>query len=265
MPDRKLEETKEWKKIVSTIGQESAEKLSDVIEEAMSKPPRIAVIGKSGVGKTTTINNLFAADWTVGHLDTGTKEAKEASFETVSGGKLAVVDLPGLGEDLDQDEIYKQIYQKVLPGVDVILYIMQANARDLEDDQAILRDIVIPLLEEQEKRIVIGLNKVDKIGPGNWVESVNYPSREQEISIKDRTQDISQKLSHVTAIPEDQIVYFSAIKAYRLNQLGEVLIVAANDLGWKLPLKPKSSFDDASGVIKTVLNTLFPWTKSRRN
>lgn len=264
MSEGKLGKSKEWKKIVDSLGEEAAQELSDVIEEAMSQPPKIAVIGKAGVGKTTTINNLFSADWTVGDVDTGTKDKQEASFEMLSGGRLCVVDLPGLGEDLEKDEIYKKMYQEVLPNVDVILYIMQANARDLEEDQIILRDIVSPLLGSQEKRLVVGLNKVDQIGPGGWIQTANYPSREQEKSIKIRTRDISEKLSKVTAISTDQIVYFSALKAYRLNQLGEALVIAANDLGWKLPIRPKSSFDDASSAVKAVVNALFPWTRSRR-
>ncbi|HBH74242.1 MAG TPA: hypothetical protein DDY43_12605 [Synechococcales bacterium UBA10510] len=264
MSEENLKRTKEWKKIVDSIGEKSANVLSDVIEEAMSQPPRIAVIGKAGVGKTTTINNLFSADWIVGDIDTGTKYSQEASFEILSGGRLCVVDLPGLGEDLEQDEINKKMYREILPDVDVILYIMQANARDLEEDQLILRDIVLPLLSSDQKRLVVGLNKVDQIGPGGWIQAANYPSREQEKSIRIRTKDISEKLSKITHISPDQIVYFSATKAYRLNQLGEALVIAANDLGWKLPIRPKSSFDDASRLIKTVVNALFPWTKTTR-
>jgi predicted GTPase len=264
MSEENLKKTKEWEKIVGTIGEDSAKVLSDVIQEAMSQPPRIAVIGKAGVGKTTTINNLFSADWIVGDIDTGTKYKQEASFEMLSGGRLCVVDLPGFGEDLEQDEINKKMYREILPEVNVILYIMQANARDLEEDQLILRDIVLPLLLSDEKRLVVGLNKVDQIGPGGWIKAANYPSREQQKSIKVRTKDISEKLSNFTHISPRQIVYFSATKAYRLNQLGEALIIAANDLGWKLPIRPKSSFDDASSLIKTAVNTLFPWTKSNR-
>src|SRR5437773_2531019 len=66
--------------------------------EALCKPFHIAVIGKAGVGKTSTINALFGTDWKISHTEGATKE-EHILHLTGSRGSLDISDLPGLGED----------------------------------------------------------------------------------------------------------------------------------------------------------------------
>ena len=60
-------------------------------------PPKVAILGKAGVGKTTTINSVFNAQWKTSHTVVGTTQAQMKEFSLSSGGTLSVVDLPGYG------------------------------------------------------------------------------------------------------------------------------------------------------------------------
>lgn len=235
------------------LGADKLKELEALIAKEKAIPPKVAVIGKAGVGKTTTINNVFNAQFHTSHTVAGTKKAQQEDFTLSGGGVLTVFDMPGLGEDIDEDKKYIQIYKDILPKVDVVLYVLQANARDFSADQDILKNVISNSVKDLKKRIVVGLNQVDKIGPGNWDQFLNYPSKEQEISIKRKCEDITSKLASYTGISKDRIVYYSAAKRYRLHDLLLALIKAADDLGWKLPVDPKDPFDLADREVQAFV------------
>lgn len=113
--------------------------LNEKLAQEKQRPPKVAILGKAGVGKTTTINSVFNAEWKTSHTIVGTTEAQMKEFELKDGGgTLSVVDLPGYGRSLKEDAEYEKIYQSVIPACDVVLLIMQADARDLTDDQEMI-------------------------------------------------------------------------------------------------------------------------------
>lgn len=238
----------ERSQLEAILGTDGLKRLEDLIANEKAIPPKVAVIGKAGVGKTTTINNLFNAKYHTSHTIAGTKAAQEEKFELAGGGSLTVVDMPGLGEDIDEDQKYLQIYQDILPQVDVVLYIMQANAKDMAADEEILRFVVSNAAKDQQRRIVIGLNQVDTIPPTNWDKDFNLPSPEQEINIERRCNDIIAKLSQETGISQDNIVFYSACRRYRLYDLLIAVIKAAGNLGWKFPIRPADPFEIAKNA-----------------
>jgi predicted GTPase len=103
-----------------------------------SRPPKVAIFGKAGVGKTTTINSLFDAKWKTSHTIVGTTSAQAKEFDLSTGGTLDVVDLPGYGRSLADDREYEKIYQDLIPTCDLVLLIVQADARDLADDEEMI-------------------------------------------------------------------------------------------------------------------------------
>ncbi|MDB9495999.1 50S ribosome-binding GTPase [Spirulina major CS-329] len=97
-------------------------------------PPKVAVIGKSGVGKTTTVNNLFDAQLKTSPTTVGTTEAQVKEFTLSTGGNLTVIDLPGYGRSEAEDRKYDQIYKQIIPSCDLVLLVIQADTRDFADD-----------------------------------------------------------------------------------------------------------------------------------
>jgi predicted GTPase len=107
----------------------------------MKRPPRVAVLGQSGVGKTTTVNALFATDWQTSAVEVGTHEVQDKTVGLPSGATIEIVDLPGYGRSLREDERYEQIYRDVIPGCDLVMLIIQADRGDLVDDQEMIRTL----------------------------------------------------------------------------------------------------------------------------
>lgn len=125
-------------------------------QKEQATPPRIAIIGKAGVGKTTTVNKLFNATFKTSHVGIGTTDAQHKVFSLAAGGELEIIDLPGYGRTLAEDEKYDAIYSKIIPSCDVVLLVLQANTRDFADDQEMVLKIVewletsaVPLREER--------------------------------------------------------------------------------------------------------------------
>lgn len=125
----------EMKKILS---EEELNLVLDKFRQERSLAPKVAIFGKTGVGKTTTINSLFNANWKTSHTIVGTTSAQMKKFELSTGGTLDVVDLPGYGRSIAEDQEYEKIYQKIIPSCDLVLLIVQANARDLADDEEMI-------------------------------------------------------------------------------------------------------------------------------
>lgn len=228
---------------------EIAAKVEKMKDEEINNHPRIALIGKTGVGKSSTINSLFNASLPVSHFKACTQNEEEITIECEKG-KIIVYDMPGLGEDIDKDEIHKVTYKKVLPKCDVIIWILKADTRDMAEDQRILRDV----LNEFVDKLVIGVNQIDKVHPDNWIEIANIPSEAQEKIIDARIIDIQEKMVKVVPhLSKERILFYSALKKYRLEQLFSALMDACGNRGWVLHTR-KSTADYTKTIDKKFLN-----------
>jgi uncharacterized protein len=222
----------------------NARKFYDFIEQEYEKelriPPRIAIIGSSGVGKSSTINALFGTSLPVSHTRAATRHAVEIPVEgeIVEGAKgdLILYDMPGIGEDIDKDEEYEEIYRRIIAQCDVAVWVVSATDRRIAHDQRVIRDVVRPANEQLVNRLVIGVNKADLIYPGNWNKKANLPSRKQEDYLYDRLQDIRDKLIKVCpGLTEDRIIAYSAKQRYHLLELfGGMLRACPEDRAWVL-------------------------------
>ena len=241
------------KKIKEYVSADQFDEFTETLNKEKKVPPNVIVIGQSSVGKSSTINSLFNLNEKVSHIGAGTLTAKE-NFVTLSNGiPLQVFDMPGLGEDIKQDQKYEEIYRQVLPKADVILYIVQADRKGLSRDQKILKEIVVPIIRDLKERLVVGLNKVDQIGPGNWNEKFNWPSSEQEESINRVCQSIRKQLSFEVNINQEQIEYYSATKRYRLLNLLNSIVKSSGKVGWKFPINPSDPIELADPSVQSLL------------
>lgn len=231
-----------------------------VQKELLDRAPVVAIIGKAGVGKTTTINNLFDVDEFVaevltfnqkGHIGDvrrGTTKAIRKRFDLKIGIGLDIIDLPGLGDDIRQDKEFEEIYRQILPQCDIILYVLKADNRTLGEDERILQNIVLPSCDK--KKIIIAVNQVDILGENeglHWDTRINLPDERQEELIKIKQKDIAAMFSEDLDVEADKIVCYSAIKRYHLLELLHS-IVKTTPLGFifgVLGLMPRDWLEDA--------------------
>ncbi len=184
-------------------------------------PPTIAVVGLSGVGKSSAINAMFGTRRDVSATTRGTSRFHKRNFEIVSNRiygasikcVLRVIDAPGLGEDASLDENYLRRYQRHLPEADIALWIVAARNRALALDQQYLKQLsgLLP-------HVVLGINQADLIDPLSWNDAINLPSKEQAENMRRIVDDRREKFSavfsrEVTAVP------FSATRYYNLQAL----------------------------------------------
>lgn len=201
----------------------AARQLRDAVTAATREPPRIAVIGQAGVGKTTSIIKLFNVNSSalrVSHVLRGTHEPVEQDIATPRG-HITIVDMPGLGETLDVDNVMLAHYARILPTVDVALWVLLAN-RNQAPSQAYLNYIRGMLAPNVFSRIVFGLNKVDLMQPGKWLDRVNLPDSKMRASIA----ELTRWLQGVFQVEASRIVAYSAEKQYNLDGLRNAMLEA---------------------------------------
>lgn len=217
---------------------------SKVQTQLLDRAPVVAIIGKAGVGKTTTINNLFDVDdfvaealcfdekGHIGDVKTGTTRAIRKHFNLKAGIGLEIIDLPGLGDDVRKDPIYEKIYAEILPQCDIVLYILKADNRTLGEDERIIKNVVLPSCDKS--KLIVAVNQVDILGENeglHWEDSINLPSERQAELIKIKQNDITSMFAEDLGIDVKKITCYSALKRYHLLELLES-IVATTPLGF---------------------------------
>jgi uncharacterized protein len=224
----------------SKLSERDAAKAFEMLKEAVMKelhrPTHIAVIGKTGVGKTSTINALFGTDWKISHVRAAPKGEQVFIYEN-DRGRLKISDLPGFGEDIDTEDLHRAIYERVLNECDVALLVLKADTRDMLEVQRTLRDVVGRSLNAVSKRIVVGLNQVDLVHPGDWLEEPNIPSAEQAKNIKKIINQRIKSIRKVCAIKPSNVIAYSAVRRYRLEHLFAAMVTSTAGQAWVLDAK----------------------------
>ncbi|XWK89224.1 MAG: GTPase [Phormidium sp.] len=216
------------------MSKEHFEEIYRMIEDKVDNepPPRFAFIGECGVGKSSTLNALFNAGLEVSHIQACTQTARgiEISFNEIEGvnGALIAYDMPGLGESRLKQKEHIAIYEKILKDVDVALWILDGQNRAIAQIQEYLEVELKSIHPQLLNRMVIALNKVDLIYPGEtaWHPLANLPSEEQEDNINGRIADVKRKIREVLPHWQGKIVGYSANKRYNLPHLFDAMMDA---------------------------------------
>ena len=123
---------------------EQAEKIKSFISEKFNYEPKIGILGKTGVGKSSLCNALFGKDVApISHIESCTREADEYSLR-LSSGNIKLVDLPGVGEGRERDIEYKALYSEQLPELDVVLWVIKADDRAFSSDEEFYYNVLKP-------------------------------------------------------------------------------------------------------------------------
>lgn len=165
---------------------------------------QIMFIGKTGYGKSTTLNKIVGKDvFDTSDVSVCTKDlycsmyrinSKEPSF-------LCISDLPGIGESNYADNHYYEWYKEMLNYSEIVVYLLRADQRDFAVDEVLFNTLFSD--EDKRSKVIIALNYSDKIEPIN---------RKGKLT-SEQLKNLDRKIKEVSAIfnfhPSD-IIYYSA-------------------------------------------------------
>lgn len=225
------------------VADEDIYKMEQQIQDKIQdiEAPTIAIIGFTGVGKSSTLNALFNAGQLTSDVRACTQDAKQftGNLEPYTGKKgiVNIYDMPGLGESIAKDRVHYNVYEKILPVVDVIIWTFHAEDRAMTPMQNALLTLVKKLGPSFTNKLLFAINKADAIAPGEsaWNTKFNIPSREQRQNLDDFEIYIRERINEVLPHWDGPIVSYSAKRRYHLDQLMTAMVeVMPNDKKWVL-------------------------------
>ncbi|MDC5888336.1 GTPase family protein [Proteus mirabilis] len=191
------------------------------LNHLISYSPTIGLMGKTGAGKSSLINALFQSPLSpVSDVSGCTRQAQ--SFTMAMGCHvMTFIDLPGVGESLERDREYHQLYHNLLPELDLIIWVLKADDRAWSSDEQCYR-FLTEQCGYQSERFLFVLNQADKIEPcRQWDEHTHQPSLEQVANLELKQQAV------ITAFkPHHPVMTVSTAEGYQLTELAEQLIQA---------------------------------------
>lgn len=199
-----------------------------MMEWNSDKAPLVVFMGKTGSGKTTTINSLFGLDWPTDDAVACTRIVRTArvskrDFPDLPVDEFIVMDTPGIAESTVADDAYLPLYIEAMAYADHIVWVFQADTRVFRPDQMALRRLV-PFIRAGTTFLTIGLNHADQIGPSNWNRVEERPSPEQLANLEEKVANVVSKFSPYFPITISDVIAYSATTGYRLRELRRRII-----------------------------------------
>ncbi len=182
-------------------------------------PPRIAVIGETGVGKSSTINALFNTNLPVHDFAACTQKVEKINATTANGDSITIIDFPGLGEGIMADERHWELYKKELPSVDVALWVLSAGDRAFGNMITALRKISDICSDKELSRLVFGINKAEHMSPEKWNIRTNMPEENHLNNLIGFQNTVLSAIREIIPEWNGKIETYSAHKRYNLDAL----------------------------------------------
>ncbi|CCG86500.1 GTPase family protein [Erwinia piriflorinigrans] len=193
----------------------------DHIQKLTHYEPVIGIMGKTGSGKSSLCNALFQSEVTpVSDVNACTRDVLRLRLSS-GDHSLILVDLPGVGESEQRDSEYESLYRKVLPDLDLILWVIKADDRAFSVDERFYRRV----MSDHQQRVLFVVNQADKIEPCHeWYVTGNAPSPPQLVNIEARLESIRQLFS-----PHHPVCVVSARTEWNLPAMVETMMRSLPD------------------------------------
>lgn len=201
---------------------EQRKQINEHLSKIINYEPRIGVFGKTGVGKSSLCNALFGTNiCQISDVEACTRSPKEVILN-MDGQGIKLVDVPGVGESSERDEEYGKLYSKLLPELDLVLWLIKSDDRALASDENFYTNVVKPHIEEGKPFFFV-LNQVDKIEPfREWDEEKHEPGPKQFQNIYRKVEDVANFFD----IAQSKVIPVSANEKYNLTKLVDEFVRA---------------------------------------
>ncbi|ELX2294962.1 GTPase family protein [Yersinia enterocolitica] len=241
---------------LSGLPQWVSERILQQINQLTQYEPVIGIMGKTGTGKSSLCNTLFAGDISP-VSDVAACTRKPLQFRLQFGKRFMTIrDLPGVGESELRDAEYAALYREQLPRLDLVLWLIKADDRALAVDEHFYREVIG---EAYRHKVLFVISQSDKVEPTCGGEKL---STEQK-------QNISRKicLLHELFQPVNPVCAVSVRLQWGLRMMVERMIrclppEASSPVAVQLsaPLRTdavnKKARDDFGETVGSVLDTV---------
>jgi len=198
---------------LSGLPQWVSERILHQVSQLTSYEPMIGIMGKTGAGKSSLCNAIFAGEVSpVSDVAACTRVPLRFRFQ-VGGRFMTLVDLPGVGESGARDTEYAALYREQLPRLDLVLWLIKADDRALAVDEHFYREVIG---EAYRHKVLFVISQSDKVEPTCGGEKL---STEQK-------QNISRKicLLHELFQPVNPVCAVSVRLQWGLRVMAERMI-----------------------------------------
>lgn len=147
---------------LSGLPQWVSERILHQVSRLASYEPMIGIMGKTGAGKSSLCNALFAGEVSpISDVAACTREPLRFRFQ-VGERFMTLVDLPGVGESGARDTEYAALYREQLPRLDLVLWLIKADDRALSVDEHFYHKVIG---EAYRHKVLFVISQSDKAEP----------------------------------------------------------------------------------------------------
>lgn len=205
------------------IPQEFKEKIEGKLREMRSYVPKVGVFGKTGVGKSSLCNALFGRDiCAISDVEACTRDPQKVILSFGNDGGLELIDVPGVGESSERDKEYDELYQNLLPELDLIFWVFKGDDRAAASDEKFYKRLIRRYIDAGKPFIAV-INQVDKIEPfREWDLKERKPGAKQATNIEAKRHNIAGLFD----LPLSQVLAISANERYGLVELVDAIVHA---------------------------------------
>ena len=199
---------------------------ADSMEEEEDERPRIAVIGKPNVGKSSIINKIVGEDRVIVSNIAGTTRDAIDTAVTYNGTEYVFIDTAGLRrknkikEDLERYSIIRTV--AAVERCDIAILVIDATEGVTEQDAKIAG-----IAHERGKGIIIAVNKWDAV-------------EKNDKTIYEFTSKIKDTLSFMSYA---EIIFISALTGQRIGKIYELIDTIIDSQTMRIP----------TGVLNEIL------------
>jgi len=247
---------KSFQQSLSGLPQWASERILQQINQLTDYEPVIGILGKTGAGKSSLCNALFAGDVSpVSDVTACTREPLRFRLQ-VGERFMTVVDLPGVGESGARDTEYAELYRKQLPRLDLVLWLIKADDRALAVDEHFYHQVIG---EAYRHKVLFIISQSDKTEPTSGSGQLSTAQK----------QNISRKICQLHELfqPVNPVCVVSVRLQWGLRVMAERMIrclprEASSPVAVQLsaPLRTdvvnKKARDDFGETVGSVLDTV---------
>lgn len=192
--------------------------------------PTIVLSGKTGCGKTSTINALWNLDLATGRVVSCTKfPAVMRITDNYNGNSITfnLVDLPGIAESMDANSAYRKFYYNFISKASVLICLSQADRRAYKQDQLFYSELITNGVLTPSQNVILGINQADllfkdKDNPDginlHTLDTSNDLINEKSVDYFNCIADVFNDFDNITS---ESVAIYSVLQNWNLDNLKE--------------------------------------------